>query len=886
MLVRFAHRRRLSAGQCEPRGRLEPVTENTRAMTGDQFPNHTPMMQQYLRIKAEHPDQLVFYRMGDFYELFFGDAEKAARLLDITLTQRGKSAGKPIPMAGIPYHAAENYLGRLVRLGESVVICEQLGDPATSKGPVERGVVRIVTPGTVSDEALLDARRDTLLCALANDGDLFAAASLDLAAGRLTVTEVEGHEALLALIQRWQPAEVLFSEDALIPESVRQRPGARSCPPWEFDRETAERLLCRQFGTQDLGGFGDPGPLSVAAAGCLVAYARETQRTELPHLQGMMLESADDGIQMDAATRRNLELTETLDGRDTHTLAWVLDSTVTAMGGRLLKRWLTQPLRDRHVLGARMDCLATLREGWLFEGVRETLDHVGDMERILGRVALRSARPRDLQRLGRSLAAVPVLRQRLPQQGALGALRDTLTEFPERVELLERAIIENPPVLMRDGGVIAAGFNSELDELRSISENAGNVLVDIETRERERTGLATLRVKYNRVHGYFIELSRKDAEQAPADYVRRQTMKNTERFITPELKQFEDKALSASSKALALEKRIYEQLLETLNEDLHRLQQTAAALSELDVLACFAERSEALDLVPAELVDEPCIDITDGRHPVVEQALEEAFVPNSLALDPATRMLVITGPNMGGKSTYMRQTALIVLMAYVGCCVPAASARIGPIDRIFTRIGSSDDLAGGRSTFMVEMTETANILNNATAKSLVLMDEIGRGTSTFDGLALAWAAATHLARQIHAFTLFATHYFELTRLPDQIEGVGNAHLTASEHGDGIVFLHRVQEGPASQSYGLQVAQLAGVPSTVIRQAQEKLLELEAGAPAAGATTASTAPQQPDLFTSGPGPLEKAIDELDPDALTPRQALERLYELKSLQRNDR
>ena len=847
---------------------------------GSDLSTHTPMMQQYLRIKSEHPDQLVFYRMGDFYELFYSDAEKAARLLDITLTQRGQSAGKPIPMAGIPYHAAENYLGRLVRLGESVVICEQLGDPATSKGPVERGVVRIVTPGTVSDEALLDERRDTLLCALASDGEQFGAASLDLAAGRLLVTEVEGHEALLALLQRWQPAEVLYNEDALIPESVRQRAGARSRPVWEFDADTTKRQLCQQFGTQDLAGFGEPGPLMVAAAGCLVAYARDTQRTALPHLQGMQLESAEDGIQMDAATRRNLELTETLDGRDTHTLAWVLDSTVTAMGGRLLKRWLTNPLRDRQTLGARMDCVAQLREGWLFENMRETLDHVGDMERILGRVALRSARPRDLLRLGRSLAAVPMLRARLPESGALGALRERLTEFPEQVALLEHAIIENPPVLMRDGGVIAEGYSADLDELRSISENAGSVLVDIEKRERERTALPTLRVKYNRVHGYFIELSRKDAEHAPADYVRRQTMKNTERFITPELKEFEDKALSASSKALALEKRLYEQLLETLNEVLTGLQSTAAAISELDVLACFAERAEALNLVPAELVDEPCIDIVDGRHPVVEQVLDEAFVPNSLELDPARRMLIITGPNMGGKSTYMRQTALIVLMAHVGCCVPAASARLGPIDRIFTRIGSSDDLAGGRSTFMVEMTETANILNNATAKSLVLMDEIGRGTSTFDGLALAWAAATHLARQVHAFTLFATHYFELTRLPELIDGTGNAHLTASEHGDGIVFLHRVQDGPASQSYGLQVAQLAGVPSAVIRQAKEKLLELEAGQPSA-AVASSAKPSQADLFAVAPGPLEKAMAELDPDALTPRQALERLYELKAL-----
>ena len=854
-------------------------------MKSDDFSQHTPMMQQYLRIKAEHPKQLIFYRMGDFYELFFGDAERAARLLDITLTARGQSSGKPIPMAGVPYHAAEGYLARLVRLGESVVICEQFGDPATSKGPVERRVVRIVTPGTVSDEALLDERRDNLLCALARHDDACAVASLDLAAGRLLVTTVQGDEALLAQLERWQPVELLYSEDALLPQALRERPGYQSRPVWEFDAEAAKRQLCQQFGTHDLSGFGDPSALEIAAAGCLMQYARDTQRTALPHIRGLRRESASAGIQMDAATRRNLELVQTLDGRDTHTLAWVLDSTITAMGARLLRRWINQPLRDRERLAERQSRVARLQQGWLFESLRQVLEDVGDMERILGRVALRSARPRDLTRLCRSLHALPQLHAKLDDQDpVLGPLKQALTLFPEEADLLSRAIIDNPPMLIRDGGVIAAGYSPELDELRAISNNAGDVLVDIERRERERTGLATLRVKYNRVHGYFIELSRRDAEQAPVDYVRRQTMKNTERFITPELKTFEDKALSANSRALAVEKGLYEELLETLADKLGALQDSAMLLAELDVLCSFAERGEVQGYVTPQLVDEPVIEITDGRHPVVERVLDEAFVPNSLHLDRERRMLIITGPNMGGKSTYMRQTALISLMAHIGCGVPAASARIGPLDRIFTRIGSSDDLAGGRSTFMVEMAETANILNHATRESLVLMDEIGRGTSTFDGLALAWAAAQHLATSLGAFTLFATHYFELTQLAEELPGVFNAHLSASEHGDNIVFLHRVQEGPASRSYGLQVAQLAGVPPAVIHAARDKLAALESGArlaPGAGPAPVAVSPQQNDLFSSGPSPAEAALREADPDSLTPRQALDLLYRLRGL-----
>lgn len=847
---------------------------------------HTPMMQQYLGIKADHADQLVFYRMGDFYELFFDDAKKAAELLDITLTQRGKSAGKPIPMAGIPYHAAEGYLARLVKLGESVAIAEQIGDPALAKGPVERKVVRIVTPGTVSDEALLEERRDNLLCAVYEHQHRYGCASLDLSAGRFVVTQVEGGEQLQALLERWAPAELLFSDEQTLPGHWASRAGSRQRPDWEFETDSARRQLCQQFHVQDLAGFGEPSALAVAAAGALLGYAKETQRGELPHITGLAVESFDDTVALDAATRRNLELTETLDGQERHTLAWVLDSTKTAMGARQLKRWVHQPLRSRSVLTQRQDQVDALRQGWCFESTRDVLTDIGDMERILGRVALRSARPRDLTRLHTSLNALPALVGTLPSDEAFQALIARIGQFPEQVELLGRAVIENPPMLIRDGGVIAPGYHSELDELRTISENAGAVLVDIEKRERERTGFSTLKVKYNKVHGYYIELSRREAEDAPADYQRRQTLKNAERFITPELKEFEDKALSASSKALALEKRLYEALLEDVAADLHALQRSAAAVAELDVLAAFAERAEALSWVRPQLTDDDIIEIVDGRHPVVEQVLDDAFVSNSLHLDNQRRMVIITGPNMGGKSTYMRQTALITLLAHLGCCVPAASAKVGNIDRIFTRIGSSDDLAGGRSTFMVEMAETANILNNATANSLVLMDEIGRGTSTFDGLSLAWAAAEHLARNLKAFTLFATHYFELTQLPEQLPGIYNAHLTASEHDNRIVFLHRVQEGPASRSYGLQVAQLAGVPQLVIQQAGEKLRELEAGQapntahPAIVPATATPAPAQASLFAE-PSEVEQALKEIDADDLSPKQALDALYRLKTL-----
>lgn len=852
--------------------------------------SHTPMMQQYLKIKAEHPHELLFYRMGDFYELFFGDAKKAAELLDITLTARGKSAGEPIPMAGVPFHAVEGYLAKLVRMGQSVAICEQIGDPETSKGPVERKVVRIVTPGTVSDEALLDERRDNLLVALNRRDTLYGFALLDIGSGRFQVFEVRGMDAVLAELQRLAPAELLV-EDSIDHPDILARNGVRRRPPWEFEPETALRLLTQQFNTHDLQGFGCAHlAVAIPAAGCLLQYARETQRTALPHIRSISHERREDSVILDAATRRNLELDTNLNGGAEHTLLSVLDKTKTAMGGRLLRRWLNRPLCNRDLLEQRQQAIQALLCDYHFETLRSALQPIGDVERILARVALRSARPRDLARLQSSLASLPALQNSCAAVEAplIAKLALQASEFPELAALLERAIIENPPMVIRDGGVIAEGFDAELDELRNLSSNAGNYLVDLETRERERTGISTLKVGYNRVHGYYIEISQGQSARAPADYIRRQTLKNAERYITPELKTFEDKALSAKSRALAREKALYDDLLERINEDLLALQDSAAAIAELDVLATLAERADTLNLCRPELTEEEVLDIREGRHLVVEQVLDTPFIPNDVCFNGERRMLIVTGPNMGGKSTYMRQTALIALLAHIGSFVPASSARIGIVDQIFTRIGSSDDLAGGRSTFMVEMTETANILHNASARSLVLMDEIGRGTSTFDGLALAWAAAVHLVDRLRAFTLFATHYFELTQLPEEFPQAANVHLDATEYNDHIVFLHTIQEGPASRSYGLQVAKLAGIPAPVVAAAKRKLAELEQGdsaAPMRANSTASDAPRQVplqvDLFASAPHPALERLQEIDPDALSARQALDLLYELRSM-----
>ena len=848
--------------------------------------SHTPMMQQYWRLKNQHPDQLMFYRMGDFYEIFYEDAKKAAKLLDITLTARGQSAGQAIPMCGIPYHAAEGYLAKLVKLGESVVICEQVGDPATSKGPVDRQVVRIITPGTVSDEALLDERRDNLIAAVLGDERLFGLAVLDITSGNFSVLEIKGWENLLAELERVNPVELLIPDDWPKDLPAEKRRGVRRRAPWDFERDSALKSLCQQFATQDLKGFGCENlTLAIGAAGCLLAYAKETQRTALPHLRSLRHERLDDTVVLDGASRRNLELDTNLAGGRDNTLQSVVDRCQTAMGSRLLTRWLNRPLRDLTVLLARQTSITCLLDGYRFEKLQPQLKEIGDIERILARIGLRNARPRDLARLRDALGALPALQVAMTELEAphIIQLARTTSTYPELAALLDKAIIDNPPAVIRDGGVLKTGYDSELDELQSLSENAGQFLIDLEAREKARTGLSHLKVGYNRIHGYFIELPSKQAESAPADYIRRQTLKGAERFITPELKAFEDKALSAKSRALAREKMLYEALLEDLIAQLPPLQDTAAALAELDVLSNLAERALNLDLNCPRFVSEPCMRITQGRHPVVEQVLTTPFVANDLNLDDSTRMLVITGPNMGGKSTYMRQTALIVLLAHIGSFVPAASCELSLVDRIFTRIGSSDDLAGGRSTFMVEMSETANILHNATERSLVLMDEVGRGTSTFDGLSLAWAAAERLAH-LRAYTLFATHYFELTVLPEAQPLVANVHLNATEHNERIVFLHHVLPGPASQSYGLAVAQLAGVPSEVIVRAREHLSRLEDTAlphetpkPVKGKPAA---PQQSDMFASLPHTVLDELAKLDLDDMTPRRALEMLYTLKT------
>jgi len=856
----------------------------------DALQNHTPMMQQYLRIKAQHPDVLLFYRMGDFYEMFFDDARRAASLIDIALTTRGQSAGEPITMAGVPAVSVENYLARLVRRGESVAICEQIGDPAKSKGPVERQVVRVVTPGTLVEDSLLDRTRESLLASLVFDGERFGLAWLELASGRFCVSELGDATDVAAELERLRPAELLLPEDqrGIAPGGERGAP-PRLRPPWHFEIDASRRLLAGQFGTRDLAGFGAAElTVGLRAAGALLQYAQDTQKAALPHIRALHVQARDEGLQLDAATRRNLELDRGLSGNDDATLFALLNHTATAMGSRELRRWLNRPLRDRAVLRQRHAAVGLLAESRHFAGVADALAPIGDVERILARVALRSARPRDLVQLRASLGALPRLRERTAALEAplLQALQARIGVHGEEHALLARAIAEEPSAILRDGDVIAAGFDAALDQLRRIATNTDEFLLELEKKERERSGIAQLKLGYNRVQGFFIEIPRAHAERVPADYVRRQTVKSAERFITPELKGFEDEVLGARDKALAREKELFEGVIQALIAALPALQETASAISQLDALNTLAERADTLDWVQPELTDAPVYRVEAGRHPVVERFIGTQFVPNDITFDDARRMLIVTGPNMGGKSTYMRQAALIAVLAHMGSFVPAKSALIGPIDRVFTRIGAADDLAGGRSTFMVEMTETANILNNATRESLVLMDEIGRGTSTYDGLSLAWAVARHLALSTGAFTLFATHYFELTTLATELPGVVNLHLDATEHGDELVFLHAVREGPANRSYGLAVAKLAGVPREVIGAARGYLAELEAQRDAQPAGHAqgelfAPAPTTPPAAPapSVPSAVERQLAAIDPDGLTPREALQRLYELR-------
>ncbi|WLD59233.1 DNA mismatch repair protein MutS [Salinispirillum sp. LH 10-3-1] len=847
---------------------------------------HTPMMQQYLGIKAQHPHDLLFYRMGDFYELFHDDARQASQLLDITLTARGQSGGKPIPMAGIPYHAAEGYIAKLVKLGRTVAICEQTSEPGASKGPVQREVMRVITPGTLTDEAFLAEGQDNQLVALwhrPGNGNKVGVAYLDISTSRFGVLEVDSIPAAMAELQRLRPAELLIDEDADWGNLLDGFTGIRQLPPWHFEAQTCRTLLLEHFGVKNLQGFGiDQMTAAINCAGALLEYARTTQRSDLRHLQSISADLPNDAILLDAASRRNLELDVNLQGGEDFTLNWVLNHTRTAMGKRLLRRWLSRPLRDQSILNDRLDFNDALREQLRADELADTLAPVGDLERILGRVALRSARPRDLTRLRDSLQQIPQAKALLADLNNTLAdrLNDALVDFGDLTDTLLSALEENPPVVLRDGGVIRDGYDQALDELRQLSQGAGDLLTRVETREREQTGLSTLKVGYNRVHGFYIEVSKAQSAGVPAHYIRRQTLKNAERYIIDELKEYEDRVLSSKSRSLAREKQLYEELLDLLLERLHDLQAAARAIAEADVLCCFCQQADQLNWSRPILTDQAELHIESGRHPVVQALSDQPFVPNDLLLNHDHHMWIVTGPNMGGKSTFMRQNALIAILAHIGSFVPANKAIVGDLDRIFTRMGSSDDIAGGRSTFMVEMTETANILNNATERSLVLMDEVGRGTSTFDGLSIAWSAAEHIAGKNKSLCLFATHYFELTTMTEQLTGVGNLHLSAAEHDDHIIFMHQVLAGPASQSYGIQVAKLAGVPRDVLNNALQKLRDLEDNSVNPKAGRRVSEPTQHDLFFQPEHPILVALQNLVPDDMTPRQALEWLYEWKN------
>jgi len=840
---------------------------------------HTPMMQQFLKIKADYQDMLLFYRMGDFYELFFDDAIEAARLLDITLTHRGKSNGEAIPMCGVPYHAADNYLARLVKKGLSVAICEQTGDPATSKGPVTREVQRIITPGTVTEEALMDAHQENVLLAIHQDARGYGLAYLALSKGLIKCQQINDFTTLEAQLTRLSPNEILFKENSELSNKLK----AFNCverPPWDFDAESAEHALKKLFSVHDLSGFGvSEHDVFLPAAGALIQYIRHTQKTELKHLQPIQVESLDGYLHIDAQSRKNLEIDHHPDGKDELTLCGFLDHCSTAMGSRKLREWVRQPLRDRAILNQRLQAIEQLIQSALVPSLQDDLKAVADLERIVTRIGLLTARPRDLQALRESLQAIHEMQPLLGQLDCtqLAHILPQLNAHPEIHQLLERAIKDNPPVVIRDGGVIADGYDQTLDELRSISTDAGQYMLDFELEQQQQTGISGLKVGYNRVHGYYIEVSKIHSDKVPEHYLRRQTLKSVERYTTPELKGFEEKVLSSKEKALAHEKQLYEELLLKLSADMASLQQCALAISELDALSNLAERAITHQFCQPELTQDLVIDIKQGRHPVVETIQETPFEPNDLALTDDSRMLVITGPNMGGKSTYMRQNAIIVLMACIGSFVPAQSAVIGDIDRIFTRIGAGDDLTRGRSTFMVEMSETATILHNATRHSLVLMDEIGRGTSTYDGLSLAHACAIHLAEQNQSFCLFATHYFEITSLAEQMPAIKNVHLSAVEHEEGIVFLHTVKAGAANKSYGLQVAALAGLPSAALSNARHYLKQLEA--------QGGDQPVQFSLFQEPAeqiiSQVEKKIKSIDPDELTAKQALDLVYQLKKL-----
>ena len=845
---------------------------------------HTPMMQQYLRIKAEYPTILVFYRMGDFYELFYDDAKSASKLLDITLTARGKSGGNAIPMAGIPYHSVDQYLAKLVKQGQSVAIAEQIGDPASSKGPVERKVVRVVTPGTLTEDSLLEERRDNLLAAVYHHENSYAIATLELSLGNFNAQQLDSLEQLNAELERLQPAELLVSDSQENLVNLSFSGASSTVPSWYFDFEVAQDLLCKQFQTKTLVAYGcQDFPIAVSTAGALLQYTKDMQYDAVPHITDFRVSQKSDFLIIDAASRQNLEIETNLSGGREHTLVALMDRCANPMGARLLRRWLHGPISDHEELGQRQLAVEEFIHRLPQEPIHKTLGQCGDIERVLSRIALNTARPRDLVRLRLALSYLPGLQDTLQQSNStiIQSLRNDLGPFEQPRDLLERAILDEPAAVIREGGVVRPEFDKEFAELHKLSKDTGAFLLELEQRERAATGIATLKVKYNRVHGFYIETSKSQADSVPEHYIRRQTLKNAERYITEELKEYEDKVLSAREKALSREKALYQQVIESLQPLVGELQIMARALAQLDVLANFAERAVSLNLCKPKLISDTGIHIVSGRHPVVEENQSKPFIANDLVFDDAQRMYVITGPNMGGKSTYMRQCALITLLAYSGSYVPADKARIGPIDRIFTRIGAADDLAGGRSTFMVEMTEMANILRNATRNSLVLVDEIGRGTSTYDGLSLAWACAIDLAKRVQAFSLFATHYFEITELADSLESLKNVHLDAVEHGQDIVFMYKLKQGPANQSYGIQVARLAGLPEDVLAAARTKLKQLETPIDDSSPQTSLVFSEPVPSSLHKPSEVEQALSSLEPDELSARQALEILYDLKSM-----
>lgn len=860
--------------------------------------SHTPMMQQYLKIKSEYPKELLLYRMGDFYELFFEDAKKAANLLDITLTARGKTGGVEIPMAGVPFHAVESYIAKLIKSGETVAICEQVGDPKTSKGPVERKVARILTPGTVTDEALLEAKQDNFLLSIYNLKNKIGLASLELSTGSFNILEIERIDKLSDELERISPKEILISSDVnpdienIIPRNI----SVKKLSPWDYDFDSCYKALTHHFKVKDLNCFNcQKLSVGISAAGSLINYAKDMQKSSLFHIKSINLDYIEDYIHIDSQSRKNLEISKSINGKSTNTLFAIIDKTATAMGSRALNRWLNNPITDIKIIKKRQNTISTIIESKSQEKLFNTLQKVGDIERIISRIAILTARPRDLTRLNSALCAIPEIKKMLKELSSdkyLSELLSNIKNFPKLNKLLSTALVDNPPQVVRDGGIIKSGFDKELDELRDISTNANNYLIKLETEEKKKTGLSSLKVGYNRVHGFFIEISKAQGEKAPNHYIRRQTLKNAERFITPELKEFEDKVLSAKEKALAKEKQIYETILVTLQNDVESLQTTATNISILDILNCLAERASSLSWNKPTLTNKQGHKIIEGRHPVIESVQDNAFIPNNLGLNSKTNMLIITGPNMGGKSTYMRQNALILLLAHIGSFVPAKSAEIGKLDKIFTRIGASDDLASGHSTFMVEMTETANILNNATKNSFVLMDEIGRGTSTFDGLSLAWAVAETLSER-GSYCLFATHYFEMSNLPSLYPNIKNVHMDAVEHNDKLTFLYKVQEGSANKSFGLQVARLAGVSDTVIKKARKKLTSLESinseeeSCKNSNKARINGKNDNFELFAEErlkqeekqDTEFKKFIKSLNPDNLSPKEALNKLYEIK-------